>query len=123
MATHVAHEIDNAARLIPTDRQRTSHRWSNITRSTTAAPTIFATIDEDGGQRISVLGTDRAEICGAFKPVDRPYWLMYVTKTIADVIDRSRPTLIPHRLQLPAQQDARQWLELIAGLYMKAVNQ
>ena len=43
-----------------------------------------------------------------------PTGLMYVTKTIADAVDRSQPTLIPHRLQLPAQQDAQQWLELIA---------
>lgn len=35
-------------------------------------------------------------------------------------IDRSQPTLFPRRIRLPAQQDAQQWLELIAGLYMKA---
>jgi hypothetical protein len=33
------------------------------------------------------------------------------------------PALIPHRLPLAAQQDVQQWLELIAGLYVKAVNQ
>ncbi|MBV8292661.1 MAG: hypothetical protein JOY55_12785 [Mycobacterium sp.] len=86
-------------------------------------PAVVTTIDNDGAQRISVFGADRAEICGAFKPVDRPYWLMYVTKTIAEAVDRSERTLIPHRLHLPAQQDARQWLELIAGLYVKAANQ
>jgi hypothetical protein len=92
-------------------------------RTTTVVPAVVTTIDDDGAQRISVFGADRAEICGAFKPVDRPYWLMYVTKTIAEAVDRSQPTLIPHRLQLPAQQDARQWLDLIAGLYVKAANQ
>jgi hypothetical protein len=88
----------------------------------TVAPSVVTTIDDNGTQRISVFGADRAEICGAFKPVDCPYWLMYVTKTIADAVDRSQPTLIPHHIRLAAEQDARQWLELIAGLYMKAAN-
>lgn len=95
----------------------------NTMSPTTAAPTVVTTIDDDGGQRIRVFGANRAEICGAFKPVDCPYWLLYVTKTIADVVGRSQPTLIPHRLQLLAQQDVQQWLELIAGLYLKAANQ
>lgn len=95
----------------------------NTMSPTTAAPTVVTTIDDDGGQRISVFGANRAEICGAFKPVDRPYWLLYVTKTIADVVGRSQPTLIPRRLQVLAQQDVQQWLELIAGLYLKAANQ
>lgn len=95
----------------------------NTMSPTTAAPTLVTTIDDDGGQRISVFGANRAEICGAFKPIDRPYWLIYVTKTIVDVVGRSQPTLIPHRLQLLAQQDVQQWLELIAGLYLKAANQ
>jgi hypothetical protein len=91
-------------------------------RTTTVVPTVVTTIDDNGAQRISVFGADRAEICGAFKPVDRPYWLMYVTKTIADAADGSRPTRIPHRVWLPTQQDAEQWLELIASLYTKATN-
>jgi hypothetical protein len=33
-----------------------------------------------------------------------PTGLMYATKSIADAVDRSQPTLMPHRLQLPAQQ-------------------
>jgi hypothetical protein len=53
-------------------------------RTTPVLPAVVTTIDDDGGQRISVFGADRAEICGAFKPVDRPYRPMYVTKTIAD---------------------------------------
>jgi hypothetical protein len=93
------------------------------TRTTTVVPTVVTTIDDNGALRISVFGADHAEICGAFKPVDCPYWLMYVTKTIADAVDRSQPTLIPHHIRLAAEQDARQWLELIAGLYMKAANQ
>ncbi|MBV9352163.1 MAG: hypothetical protein JOZ23_11610 [Mycobacterium sp.] len=91
--------------------------------TTTAAPVVITTIEDDGGQRISVFGADRAEICGAFKPVDCPYWLMYVTKTIADAVDRPQPTALPRRIRLSAEQDAQQWLELIAGLYMKAAHQ
>jgi hypothetical protein len=67
---------------------------------------VITNFEDDGGQRISVFGADRAEICGAFKPLDRPYWLMYVTKTLAEAVDRSQPTVIPHRIPLPAQQDA-----------------
>jgi hypothetical protein len=48
---------------------------------------------------------------------------MYVTKAMADAVDRSQPTLFPRRIRLPGQQDAQQWLELIACLYMKAANQ
>jgi hypothetical protein len=92
-------------------------------RTTTVVPTVVTSIDDNGTQRISVFGADRAEICGAFKPVDCPYWLMYVTKTITEAVDGSQRTLIPHRIRLVAEQDARQWLELIAGLYIKAANQ
>ena len=77
-------------------------------RTATVLPAVVTTINDDGGQRISVFAGDRAEICGVFKPVDRPYWLMYVTKTVAEAVDRSQPTLIPHRRELPARQDARQ---------------
>lgn len=88
-----------------------------------AVPTVVTTVDDDGGWRISVFGTDRVEICGAFKPVDRSYWLMYVTKRIVDAVEQSQANLFPRRIQLPTQQDVRQWLELLAGLYMRAVNQ
>ena len=58
--------------------------------TTQVLPAVVNTSDDDGGQRISVLGADRAAIGGAFKPVDRPHWLMYVTKTIADAVDGSQ---------------------------------
>jgi hypothetical protein len=49
--------------------------------TTPLLPAVVTTIDDDGGQRIS----------------DRPYRLMYVTKTIADTVDRSqlRPDSAP----------------------------
>ncbi|WP_459967322.1 hypothetical protein [Mycobacterium sp. MUNTM1] len=82
----------------------------------------MTTIDRDGGRRMSVFGADRVEICGAFKPVDCSYWLMYVTKRVVDAVERSQANLFPRRIQLPTQQVVRQWLELIAGLYMRAAN-
>ncbi|WP_196772619.1 hypothetical protein [Mycobacterium colombiense] len=84
---------------------------------------MVTTIDHNGGRRMSVFGADRVEICGAFKPVDCSYWLMYVTKRIVDTVERSQANLFPRRIQLPTQQDVRQWLELIAGLYMRMANQ
>jgi hypothetical protein len=89
----------------------------------TGPPAVVTTVDDDGVRRMSVFGTDRVEICGAFKPANRSYWLMYVTTRIADAVERSQATLIPRRIQLLTQQDVRQWLELIAGLYMRAANQ
>jgi hypothetical protein len=86
-------------------------------------PEVVTTIDDDGASRMSVFGTDRVEICGAFKPVNRSYWLLYVTTRILDAVERSQASLIPRRLQLLTQQDVRQWLELIAGLYVRAANQ
>ncbi|OHV06887.1 hypothetical protein [Mycobacterium talmoniae] len=89
----------------------------------TGAAAVVSTVDDDGGRRISIFGPDRAEICGAFQPVDRPYWLMYVTTRIVDGLDRSQTNLIPRRIPLPTLRDVHQWLELIAGLYMRAANQ
>jgi hypothetical protein len=39
---------------------------------------VITCVDDDGGERISAFGMDRAEICGAFKPAGRPYWLIYI---------------------------------------------
>jgi hypothetical protein len=87
-------------------------------------PAVVATVHDDGGtRRISVVGDDRAEICGAFKPINSSSWLMYVTKRVVDAVDSSQVAVTPPRIQLPTQRDVRQWLELIAGLYMRAANQ
>lgn len=91
--------------------------------TSTGSPAVVTTLDDDGGRRISVFGADRAEICGAFQPSERSYWLMYVTKRIVDAVDRSQAARIPHCIQLPTQQDVYQWLELIVGLYTRAANQ
>ena len=81
---------------------------------------VITCVDDDGGERISAFGTDRAEICGAFKPADRPYWLMYISTTVAEAGGRSRPHLIPPHLRLVNQQDAREWVELLANLYARS---
>jgi hypothetical protein len=81
---------------------------------------VITCVDDDGGERISAFGTDRAEICGAFKPAGRPYWLMYISTTVAEAGGRSRPHLIPPHLRLGNQQDAREWVELLANLYARS---
>jgi hypothetical protein len=78
--------------------------------------------DDENSERISVFGIDRAEICGAFKPAGRPYWLLYVSTTVAEVAGRAWSNPIPPRLRLWCQQDARKWVELIASLYVRSAT-
>jgi hypothetical protein len=51
-------------------------RNPNMT-SAAADMRVITCIDGDGGERISVFGMDRAEICGVFKPAGHPYWLIH----------------------------------------------
>jgi hypothetical protein len=81
---------------------------------------VITSIDDDGGERISVFGNGRAEICGAFKPAGRPYWRIYVCTTVAETADRSRPHLAPPHLHVRDRQDAREWVELIGHLYTRS---
>ena len=78
--------------------------------------------DDENTERISVFGVDRAEICGAFRPASRPYWLLYVSAAVAGVAGKPRSNPIPPRLQLRCQQDARKWVELIADLYVRSTT-
>ena len=78
---------------------------------------VIACVDDDGGERISAFGMDRAEICGAFKPAGRPYWLIYISAIVAEAGGRPHSRLVPPRLQLENRQNAREWVELIAHLY------
>jgi hypothetical protein len=75
---------------------------------------------DDGGERISIFGMDRAEICGAYKPVGRPYWLVYVSTAVAEATGRTHPNVVLPHLQLWDRQDARQWVEFIAHLYVRS---
>jgi hypothetical protein len=81
---------------------------------------VITCVEDDGGERISAFGKDRAEICGAFKPAGRPYWLIYVSTTVAEAGGRSHPRLVPPHLQLGNQQNAREWVELISRLYERS---
>ena len=81
---------------------------------------VITCVDDDGGERISAFGMDRAEICGAFKPAGRPYWLIYVSTTVAEAGGRSHPHLLPPHLRLGDRQAAREWVELIAHLYARS---
>ena len=73
--------------------------------TTPLLPAVVTTIDDDGGQRIT----------------DRPYRLMYVTKTIADAVDRSQlrpdpaPPLVGRTTRRPTvarTHRARHWRAL-----------
>ena len=83
-------------------------------------PRVITCVDDDGGERISAFGMDRAEICGAFKPAGRPHWLIYISSTVAEAGGRSHPRLTPPHLRLGSQQDAREWVELLANLYARS---
>src|SRR6201992_1616425 len=77
---------------------------------------------DDGGERISAFGMDRTEICGAFKPAGRPYWLIYISVTVAEAGGRAPSRLVPPPLQLGNRQNAREWVELIAHLYGRSAT-
>jgi hypothetical protein len=83
---------------------------------------VITCVDDDGGERMSAFGIDRAEICGAFKPAGRPYWLIYISTTVAEAGGRSQPRLVPPHLQLGNRQNAREWVELIAHLYERSAT-
>jgi hypothetical protein len=77
--------------------------------------------DEEGPAypRISAVNASDVEIAGAFQPPQRPYWLLYVTPLLAAAAGiefRSDP------LPLWSREEARQWVNLVAQLYVKAAS-
>lgn len=77
--------------------------------------------DEEGltHPRISAVNASGVEIAGAFQPFDRPYWLFYVTPmlaTAAGVEFHHDP------LPLGGREEARQWVNLVAQLYVRAAS-
>lgn len=75
--------------------------------------------DEDGPAypRISAVNASDMEIAGAFQPPDRPYWLLYVTPLLAAAAGSEfRPDPLP----LYSREEARQWVNFVARLYVKA---
>jgi hypothetical protein len=77
--------------------------------------------DEEGPAhpRISAVNAADVEIAGAFRPPQRPYWLLYVTPLLAAVADIGfRPDPLP----LCNREEARHWVDLVAQLYVKAAS-
>jgi hypothetical protein len=95
---------------------------SKMTSTVADLHRIITCVDDDGAERISAFGMDRAEVCGAFKQAGRPYWLIYISTTVAEVGGRPHTRLVPPRLQLGNQQNAREWVELIAHLYARSAT-
>ena len=83
---------------------------------------FITSVDDDGGERISVFGMDHAEICGAFNPAGQPHWLIYVTNSVIAAAGDYDPGCFPPHLQLRTRRHAHQWLELIARLYVRGVS-
>lgn len=94
-----------------------------MTATTVDSSHVVTGVDDNGTQRISVYGNDTAEICGAFKPVGRADWQVYVTTAVTQAVGHSHTSLVPPHLHLPRRQDAHQWVELIAHLYEMATAQ
>ena len=77
--------------------------------------------DEEGPghPRISAVNASDVEIAGAFQPPQRPYWLLYVTPLLAAAAGiEFRPDPLP----LWSREEARQWVNLVAELYVKAAS-
>lgn len=76
----------------------------------------------DSDNRISAIDAEGREICGAFKPVGLDYWQLFTTKLVTKVTGVPTP---PHRENYWGQNgrvDSKRWVELIAALYVKAVQ-
>jgi hypothetical protein len=77
--------------------------------------------DEDGPThpRISAVNASDVEIAGAFQPPQRSYWLLYVTPVLAAAAGvEFRPDPLP----LWSREEARQWVSLVAELYVRAAS-
>ena len=105
-----------------------THRWPTRPPATADWPTSgamndsYSIIEDEEGPahpRISAVNASDVEIAGAFQPPQRPYWLLYVTPTLAAIAGiefRHDP------LPLCSREEARQWVNLVAELYVKAAS-
>jgi hypothetical protein len=77
--------------------------------------------DEDGPARprISAVNDADVEIVGAFQPPHVPYWMLYITPLLAAAADVDFQ--LDH-LRLRNREEARQWVDLVAHLYVKAAR-
>ena len=114
----------------PLDRPqgRPTHRRPTRPLATVDWPTFgamnhsYSIIEDEEGPahpRISAVNASDVEIAGAFQPPQRPYWLLYVTPALADAAGvEFRPDPLP----LWSREEARQWVNLVAQLYVKAAS-
>jgi hypothetical protein len=77
--------------------------------------------DEEGPAhpRISAVNASDMEIAGAFRPPERPYWLLYVTPLL---VAAAGIEFRPEPLPLGSREEATQWVNLVAQLYVKAAS-
>ncbi|ORV56344.1 hypothetical protein AWC06_03490 [Mycobacterium fragae] len=87
-----------------------------------SSATNYSIVEDEQGPahpRISAVNASGVEIAGAFQPPDRPYWLLYVTPLLANTAGiEFRHDPVP----LGGREEARQWVNLVAQLYVKAAS-
>jgi hypothetical protein len=113
------HPFDPIAKC-PTHRRATRPPVDQLTCS--AMDHSYLIIEDEEGPahpRISAINASDVEIAGAFQPPERPYWLLYVTPLLAGAAGiEFRPEPLP----LYSRDEARQWVNLVAQLYVKAAS-
>jgi hypothetical protein len=80
----------------------------------------FSIIENEGGAthpRISAVNELDVEIAGAFQPPQRRYWLAYVTPLLAAT---AGVDFHPDHISIGSREEAGQWVNLVAHLYVKA---
>jgi hypothetical protein len=103
--------------MMVSSRLRSARR--SAARASNGAYSIIE--DEDGPARPRVIAVNASdvEIAGAFQPPHTPYWLLYVTPLLAAAAEVE--FRIDH-LRLQNREEARQWVDLVANLYVKAAS-
>lgn len=77
---------------------------------------VVCSVDDNGTERMTLLGADASILGGAYKPAGHAHWRLYMSAALASV--GSRSALMPaQHLLTPRRADACQWLELIGHLY------
>lgn len=104
-------------------RQRPTRPLAIVDRPSSGAMNDSYSIveDEEGpaDPRISAVNPSDVEIAGAFQPPQRPYWLLYVTPLLAAAAGIE---FLPDPLPLGSREEAKQWVNLVAQLYVKAAS-
>jgi hypothetical protein len=101
-------------------RRSAAHNYGRDCPTARATKGGYSIIEDEDGPtrpRISAVNATDVEIAGAFQPPHMPYWLLYVTPLLAAAADVDFH--IDH-LRLQSREEARQWVDLVAHLYVKA---